>query len=63
MKDELSIVNANSFLPKVKQYLDDRAAAASVIPEERKRDLAEVATYIRDRAAKSQDSRLTFICT
>ncbi len=45
------------------QYLNDRATTFDSIPGDRKTDLAVVADYIRERIARSEPAKLTFICT
>jgi arsenate reductase len=51
------------FFPVLKQYLTERIAEFSMIPAERKADLAKVAEYVRGCISKSVAAKLTFICT
>jgi arsenate reductase (thioredoxin) len=51
------------FYPPLKQYLLARIEEFSLIPIDRKSDLAKVAQYVEGCAAKSLPAKLTFICT
>jgi len=54
---------STAFYPELKRYLTEATARFDVIPSDRKRALAKVADYIRERLSKSETAKLTFICT
>ncbi|XZE53460.1 protein-tyrosine-phosphatase [Planctomycetaceae bacterium SH139] len=49
--------------PDLLRYLGERMSAFELISEDRKLALGKIADYIRDRVAKSEPAKLTFICT
>jgi arsenate reductase len=53
----------SSFYPQLLRYLNDRIKEFEAIPSDRRTDLAKVASYVRERLAKSEPAKLTFICT
>jgi arsenate reductase len=55
--------SASSPYPELLRYLNARVTEFDTIPSDRKKDLATVADYIRDRVSKSEPVKLTFICT
>lgn len=55
--------SASSFYPELLRYLGERVTKSEAIPSERKAKLAKVADYVRERLAKSEPAKLTFICT
>lgn len=55
--------STTKFYPELLRYLNERAAEFEAITSDRKSELAKVADYVRDRLAKSQPAKLTFICT
>ncbi|MDW8296736.1 MAG: protein-tyrosine-phosphatase [Raineya sp.] len=50
-------------LPDVKKYLDERAKEFGQIPQERKTELQEVASYIAKRQRKKEKTEIIVICT
>lgn len=52
-----------AFYPALKRYLTDATNRFDLIPSDRKSELAKVADYVRERLAKSESAKLTFICT
>ncbi|MBX3423331.1 MAG: protein-tyrosine-phosphatase [Pirellulaceae bacterium] len=54
---------ANSIYPELARYLNERVTEFEAIPSDRKAELAKVSDYVRDRLAKSEPAKLTFICT
>lgn len=54
---------AAAFYPQLKRYLSDATTRFGLIPSDRKAELAKVAHYIRERLARSEPAKLTFICT
>ena len=63
MSDDRSTTPTNIFFPELFRYLKQRLTEFDAIPEKRKADLTKVADYIRERLAKSEPAKLTFICT
>ncbi len=57
------VPSASSFYPELLRYLNERLKELDAIPTDRKTDLAAVADYVRERLAKSEPAKLTFICT
>ena len=55
--------SASSLYPELIHYLNERVTESDAIPIDRKTELAKVADYIRERLAKSEPAKLTFICT
>lgn len=55
--------SGSSFYPELLAYLNVRTAEFDAIPDDRRQDLAQMASYIRECLMKSQPARLTFICT
>jgi arsenate reductase len=55
--------SASSLYPELLRYLDERATEFEAIPGDRKAELAQVSEYVRERLAKSEPAKLTFICT
>ncbi|HBJ36032.1 MAG TPA: protein-tyrosine-phosphatase [Planctomycetaceae bacterium] len=55
--------SASSLYPELLRYLDERATEFEAIPGDRKAELAQVSEYVRERLAKSEQAKLTFICT
>ena len=55
--------SASSLYPELLRYLDERVTEFEAIPSDRKVELAKVADYVRERLAKSEPAKLTFICT
>lgn len=55
--------SGSSLYPELLRYLDERATEFEAIPSDRKVELAQVADYVRERLAKSEPAKLTFICT
>jgi hypothetical protein len=49
--------------PTIARFVDERMAEFDQIPDERKRRLAELAGFVRERRERDEPSRLTFICT
>jgi arsenate reductase len=56
-------LSTNSLYPELLCYLNERVSEFDAIPVDRQTELAKVATYVRDRLAKSEPAKLTFICT
>ena len=54
---------STTFYPELKRYLTEATNRFDVIPSDRKSELAKVADYVRERLAKSEAAKLTFICT
>ena len=54
---------STTFYPELKRYLTEATNRFDVIPSDRKSELAKVADYVRERLAKSEPAKLTFICT
>jgi arsenate reductase len=54
---------STAFYPELKRYLTEATARFESIPVDRKSELAQVADYVRERLAKSEPVKLTFICT
>ncbi len=54
---------AQAMYPALLQYLGQRASEFASIPADRQTDLLKVSGYIRERLAKSEPAKLTFICT
>ncbi len=54
---------STAFYPGLQRYLTEATNRFHLIPGDRKSDLARVAGYVRDRLAKSEPAKLTFICT
>ncbi len=52
-----------SFFPALCEYLQNAQSQFDAIPRDRRADLAKVADYVRERLAKSESAKLTFICT
>lgn len=55
--------SASSPYPELLRYLDERVTKFEAIPSDRKAELAKVADYVRERLARSEPAKLTFICT
>lgn len=55
--------SSTTFYPALKHYLAEATNRFDVIPSDRKSELAKVADYVRERLAKSEPAKLTFICT
>ncbi len=51
------------FFPAVKEYVVERVSEFDQIPDERKKDLEELASFVRQRIAMGEPANLTFICT
>lgn len=49
--------------PDLDRYLKARLAESSLIPEDRKMALEQVAAYVAERVGRGEPARLTFICT
>ncbi|WP_148080305.1 low molecular weight phosphatase family protein [Roseimaritima ulvae] len=49
--------------PPLLSYLRDRASAFDAIPSDRRAELEQVATYIRERLQQSEPAKLIFVCT
>lgn len=56
-------LSASSLYSELLNYLNQRVLDFDAISSERKADLAKVGDYIRERLAKSEPAKLTFICT
>lgn len=56
-------LSTNSLYPELLCYLNERVSEFDAIPVDRQTELTKVATYVRDRLAKSEPAKLTFICT
>ncbi len=54
---------ANLLYPELLRYLQERAMEFQAIPSDRKPELTQVSDYDRERLAKSEPAKLTFICT
>ena len=52
-----------SLLPGIESYIFNLLKEKKEIEETRKKGLIQVASYIRDRAAKGKSAKLVFICT
>lgn len=63
MSVDRSTTQKNTFYSELARYLKQRLTEFDAIPKERKGDLTKVANYIRERLAKSEPAKLTFICT
>jgi arsenate reductase len=48
---------------KLAEYIEGVVGGLGAIPEERKRELEQLADFVRERRAAQQDAKLTFICT
>lgn len=55
--------NSVSLFPAIAQYLDERRVEWNQIPDARKRELEQLADYVRQQVAESGSALLTFICT
>lgn len=55
--------SAGSLYPELFQFLNERVMEFEAIPGDRKTELEQAADYIRERLAKSEAAKLTFICT
>lgn len=53
----------STLYPDLQRYLDARAKELDQIPDERKADLRELASFIRQEQAAGKVPQLTFICT
>jgi arsenate reductase len=63
MSQTKTTATTSSFFPTLLQYLQQSTSRFDSIPSDRKSDLAKVADYIRERVAKLEPAKLTFICT
>ncbi|MEZ6088833.1 MAG: protein-tyrosine-phosphatase [Pirellulaceae bacterium] len=63
MPTELRPPSPGDFYPDLIEYLNARQAEFGLIPDDRKSELSEVAQYVRDRLARSEVAKVTFICT
>jgi hypothetical protein len=54
---------STTMYPELKTYLDNAAARFETIPQERKDELAFLASWIQERKDSAQAIQLTFICT
>ena len=63
MSNNQPATSSTAFYPALAQYLQNAHLRFDKIPSDRKTDLAKVAAYVRERLAKSEPARLTFICT
>ena len=63
MTSKLPSPSANSFYPELLRYLHERATEFDAIPSDRKAELTQVSDYVRERLAKFEPAKLTFICT
>lgn len=52
-----------AFHPGLNRYLKARLAESGLIPEDRRKVLDQVASYVAERVGSGEPARLTFICT
>lgn len=56
-------IRGKDLFPKVRTYTEQRVQEFDKIPEERKRQLKQIAQYVSQRVQAKQPANLTFICT